>query len=503
MKIIFNSYVNDWYWQIYDEISRNHEVILPENYKDKKNKNLMVDLFKLEKCVKENNKVDFIFDFRGFFDDLLEWNRKRISIPLVLFDTNVLNRPYKAKRSLFANMWYVEKRAKPLMEKYNRENLIYQGMAANPYIFKPLIVDKIYDVSFFGQHYGDRKYWLNLISKFCLRNNFTFYSPKGHGINRPWSFEDINKLYSQTKINLSFSPGGTVNLRTFEICMSGNFQLMQYTPYLEEYFKIDKEIVCWRDKKDLFKKILYFLENEDERDKLAKNGREKAHENHTWSKRFERIDNFLKEKKKKDISKFITNINSNLNEKDMNRIQKIQKENVDFNIKIVNFLLKRKGFKLKRDLKNLKPFKIVNHRQKITSYYSPNLKNFFILGIFKRILMVIKVIPYKSLINFEKWNELKRVFFLIENFDYSLPRFGVLTNGYECVIRDFKKEKWLKNIPHRKALKSRINLPIVFFIYLNKIIEKLIKKYKLSKINFLKVPIKKKLKFYRNSIKVS
>jgi len=72
---------------------------------------------------------------------------------------------------------------------------------------------------------------------------------------------------------------------------------MQYTPCVEEYFDIDNEIVCWKNKQDLFEKILYYMENEDEREKIAFKGHERAINNHTWTKRFEKIYLFLKEKK--------------------------------------------------------------------------------------------------------------------------------------------------------------------------------------------------------------
>ena len=145
-------------------------------------------------------------------------------------------------------------------------------MAANPYIYRPLDIEKVYDISFIGQHYGERSYWLNLIRNFSEKKKLINNFPIAHGVKMYLSFNEINERYNQSRINLSFapkeSPGRIVNLRTFEICMSGNFQLMQYTPCVEEFFEIDKEIVCWKDRKDLFEKILYYLENEDERKKI-------------------------------------------------------------------------------------------------------------------------------------------------------------------------------------------------------------------------------------------
>lgn len=272
MKIIFNSAINDWYWQIYDEIIRNNEVILPENYKDKSNRDTRVNLYALEKCIKENPNVDFIFDFRGEIPELIKWYKRKIDVPLIKFEINVSDRPYKGKMSVFTKIWYSERNAKLLMEKYNKDNLIYLGLAANPYIYHPTEIKKEYDISFFGQHYRERYYWIDVIKRFCVKNKIIHFFPVGHGIRLPWSFENINTLYNQTKINLTFAPlepmGRIINLRTLEVSLSGNFQLMQYTPYIKEYFEIDNEIVCWKNKKDLFEKILYYLENEDEREKL-------------------------------------------------------------------------------------------------------------------------------------------------------------------------------------------------------------------------------------------
>jgi len=242
LKIIFNHKL-DWFWQIYDEWSRTNEIIIPNNFKNDRESTL--DLDALEKCVNENNNADFIFGFHGDLLDVIQWNKRNIGIPIIIFATNAINRLNGAKRSIYVNLWYVEQYAQSLLKKYNRENLFYDGMAANQYIFYPKITQKVYDISFFGQHYGERGYWLNTIKKYCLKNKYKYFFPKGDGSNLPWNYDQINNFYNTTKINLAFSPKSTlgriVNLRTFEICMSGNFQLLQYTPCVEEYFEIDKE----------------------------------------------------------------------------------------------------------------------------------------------------------------------------------------------------------------------------------------------------------------------
>lgn len=201
----------------------------------------------------------------------------------------------------------------------------------------------------------------------------------GNGVQLPWTFKEINELYSQTKINLAFAQKDylngrikrRVNLRVFEICMSGNFQLLQYTPCVEEYFEIDEEVVCWKNKSDLFNKILYYLENEDEREKIARSGHKRAIENHTWSKRFEKIEIFLNKKQaKRNITNFVINTESILKE---NKISKDKKSGLNsFGKKFIIKTLKKLGYNAIWDIKNKKLIKIQLKDKLI--YYKTNLK---------------------------------------------------------------------------------------------------------------------------------
>ena len=303
MKIIFNHHIRNWYSQIYDELSRNHQVIIPDVYNKKDFYENSQILDSLEETLKDNNDCNFIFDFKVDLVELIRWKNCNINKPIVIFAVNAIMRPYLAKMSAFADIWYVERYARPTLEKYNRKNLIYRGLAANPFILYPLNLEKVYDISFIGRHYGERAYWLNIIQKFVKKTNLNCILPLGHGEKMHLDQKTINQIYNQSKINLSFAPkeppGRIVNLRTFEICMSGNFQLMQYTPIIEDFFEIDEEIVCWETKNELFDKILYYIENSEEREKIAENGYKRAANDHTWTKRFEDINSYLKLKKKR------------------------------------------------------------------------------------------------------------------------------------------------------------------------------------------------------------
>jgi len=81
MKFIFNHRLNNWYWQIADELKSNYEIIIPENYKKEGNESDKVNLNDLEKCVRENGEIDFIFDFRGNLYDLIQWKNRKLIFP--------------------------------------------------------------------------------------------------------------------------------------------------------------------------------------------------------------------------------------------------------------------------------------------------------------------------------------------------------------------------------------------------------------------------------------
>lgn len=97
-------------------------------------------------------------------------------------------------------------------------------------------------------------------------------------------------------------------------------------------------------------------------------------------------------------------------------------------------------------------------------------------------MMVIKEIHSNSKINLDDWEDLQRIIYLSENDDLSLPQFGLLTNGVNWVIRDLKNRKWLKRIPTRNALKSRVNLKVYIIIRIIHMIKHYFKTYKLNKL---------------------
>jgi len=172
---------------------------------------------------------------------------------------------------------------------------IYLPEGANPEIHKPYDLEKIVDVSFVGQCYGNRP---EIIRK--LNDHGIHVEAYGYGWpNGPLSTEEMVKMYSRSKINLGF--GGVVGYtdtyclkgRDFEIPMSGGLYLTEHHPELERFYELEKEIVTYKDFDELVEKIKYLLSNPEKAKMIREHGRQRALNEHSWEMRFEKIFNLM------------------------------------------------------------------------------------------------------------------------------------------------------------------------------------------------------------------
>lgn len=183
------------------------------------------------------------------------------------------------------------------LEKYVVEGAtpIYLPEGANPEIHHPYPEEKIYDVSFVGQCYGNRP---EVISG--LRNTGIRVETFGPGWpNGPLSTEEMVRTYSRTRINLGF--GGVLGHREtfclkgrdFEVPMSGGVYLTEHHEELLPFFEIGREIVTYTDFGELVDKIRYLLANPLEAEAIRLAGRARALREHTWEMRFDRVFRLL------------------------------------------------------------------------------------------------------------------------------------------------------------------------------------------------------------------
>lgn len=160
-----------------------------------------------------------------------------------------------------------------------------------------LHLDKMPFLAALNKRYGKRFAHFGLST---LKRNLYFNIV--HGAKcwvRPVAVPEFKKLYRRSKIGINIHNRGlhTVgSYRLFDLPASGVMQISDGGDYLNEYFSVGDEIVGYSDLETLFKKIDYYLENENERIEIARAGYEKTIACHTMQKRLLELSNSITER---------------------------------------------------------------------------------------------------------------------------------------------------------------------------------------------------------------
>lgn len=109
-------------------------------------------------------------------------------------------------------------------------------------------------------------------------------------------FADYEKempyIFHNSKINLNITSKtitSGIPLRVFDILSCGGFCLTNYQPEIAEYFVDGEDLVMYSGMEDLVEKAAYYLENDAEREQIARNGYEKLKNNYELCSAVEEI----------------------------------------------------------------------------------------------------------------------------------------------------------------------------------------------------------------------
>lgn len=178
--------------------------------------------------------------------------------------------------------------------------------ACEPTFHRPTETEKTENISFIGSfeprlEYGDARFlFLEEIADLGLH----IYSPSENILSShprllacwrgPCKQSQIPEVISRAKINVNIlarsMPGGG-NYRTFEIPACGGFQMCDR--FDDSWFEPDREIVKFSSPSELRRLCLNYLEDDDQRSKIACAGQQKALASHTIRNRFERLFELL------------------------------------------------------------------------------------------------------------------------------------------------------------------------------------------------------------------
>lgn len=211
----------------------------------------------------------------------------------------------KDKKSLFSYLGEFSKIY--TFEEYDLITLKENGISANyaPVGYSDvfdnvLLRDKEWDISFLGSAYPNRLRILEKLSKVANNKNWKlkiigpFYNNK-----YPWKkfvfskkYPNICKflenktippkeaaeLYAKSKIclNIHDEKSKSPNPRCFELMASGAFQIIDYRKYMGNLVD-GKDLVVYNSDDELIEKINYYLINDEERKRIANNGKNKIY----------------------------------------------------------------------------------------------------------------------------------------------------------------------------------------------------------------------------------
>jgi len=278
---------------------------------------------------------------------------KKLDIPtlLICFDNLIVPQMHLKIAPYFDLVWLTSIETKYLFDKKGC-NTIFLPYAANPFLER-LREESVRGIGFVGTPYGSRANVINMLTKnrmniycHCLKQEIqqkriyqydnmrkktkfmsafemsTFHEGrkilKGYVSNKLKKENSIidNEFFHKEKVvhprnvylaygkyslNLSVNsaantdvlkePLNVLNLRCFEIPMSGGIEFCKYVPELADYFEDGKEIVMFRDEYEMIDKAKYYLSDKQDsiRKKIRLNARKRAENEHTWNNRFSKV----------------------------------------------------------------------------------------------------------------------------------------------------------------------------------------------------------------------
>jgi len=102
-------------------------------------------------------------------------------------------------------------------------------------------------------------------------------------------FEEAAEIYRKSKIVFNTAADDDINMRCFEATATGSFLLTEWVPTLHECFTDGVHLVTYKTIDEAVEKAKYYLEHEDEREKIAKAGMEHTLNNHTHQHRIKQL----------------------------------------------------------------------------------------------------------------------------------------------------------------------------------------------------------------------
>ena len=201
---------------------------------------------------------------------------------------------------------------KNLREEFSK-SAYYLPLGVNEKIYYPAECERDIDISFVGWTSKERLEILEKVCKFAVEKNLSvkiggpFHDNKYFWKkilfrrrqknlaqfleNRIFKPAEIAELYRRSKIclNINVSEHHSLNPRTFEICATKSFQLMNSGQNSHGLINLETDLATFDGAADLLEKIEFYLANDELREKIALAGYNSVMKNCTVKKSVEKL----------------------------------------------------------------------------------------------------------------------------------------------------------------------------------------------------------------------
>lgn len=168
------------------------------------------------------------------------------------------------------------------LEDFTRDgvqNVFYMPHAVEPLAYPYMPSLKKYDLCFVGHiNSGNR---IDALDRMFKEFPKFFYGQR--------LFEKAAEIYCQSKIVFNISIKDDLNMRTFEGMSTKSFMLTSWNPEVASIFEDGKHLVLYKDLDEAVEKAKYYIEHDDEREKIAQAGFEEVRSKHTFFHRAQQV----------------------------------------------------------------------------------------------------------------------------------------------------------------------------------------------------------------------
>ena len=164
-------------------------------------------------------------------------------------------------------------------EHYYAERIINRRITSVERIHLLDIISQSYRVDFYTQYETYKTFFLPTLQ---------IHGPVDY-------YNEMPLIFKQSKINLNLTMRvihSGMPLRAIDIMASGGFLLSNFQGDFLDFFIPDEDFVYFNSSEDLLKKLDYYLEHEEERKAIARNGHNKIASGHTYRHRVREMLDF-------------------------------------------------------------------------------------------------------------------------------------------------------------------------------------------------------------------